>query len=356
MFNTGAIASQIKFNCNISDAKFWGNYLPCGLLLRMRDLYRIENGFNPWDSVDHREVGNWIEEREHLWNLLEDTEYLPITVEGCDYSPFDTEGINAVIGKRGLFYGAGYGYMKKPVFLFARLAKKFEMDGNIVYVVSNELARDLSAMPAMSQGNIIIARRNTMKMFMWDKFQEMKAGTCAGALSMAFSSYGLARDSERRLGRPIVEGHFAEMAEEELHTYLYHEIGETRESERLGQWWKDLLLSLPYSRADMFIRGLKDVLADTCSNGMLDVIISQRKVGSLHFYIALLSGYRKVIAENIIEAYKNYIQTGDMRVLEHARQEMYEQAAAKMDILRDMCESKSVSPETIEKELMGPAV
>jgi len=30
------LIDQIKFNCNLSDARFWGYYSICGLLLRMR--------------------------------------------------------------------------------------------------------------------------------------------------------------------------------------------------------------------------------------------------------------------------------------------------------------------------------
>jgi hypothetical protein len=42
MLDIETLASQVKFNCNISDAKYWGYYSPCGLLLRLRDLYTTE--------------------------------------------------------------------------------------------------------------------------------------------------------------------------------------------------------------------------------------------------------------------------------------------------------------------------
>jgi hypothetical protein len=66
MLNIASITSQVKHNCNISDAKHWGNYSPCGLLLRMRDLYKIENGLKPWEEISHKTIGAWIDERERL--------------------------------------------------------------------------------------------------------------------------------------------------------------------------------------------------------------------------------------------------------------------------------------------------
>ncbi len=61
-----SIASQVKHNCNISDAKYWGFYSPCGLLLRLRDLYKIEKGLKPWGKVEPDEIGDWIGKREKL--------------------------------------------------------------------------------------------------------------------------------------------------------------------------------------------------------------------------------------------------------------------------------------------------
>jgi hypothetical protein len=39
---------DIKFNCDVSDARFWGYFSICGLLMRYRDLYRSEQGLEPY--------------------------------------------------------------------------------------------------------------------------------------------------------------------------------------------------------------------------------------------------------------------------------------------------------------------
>ena len=56
MIDINSIATQVKHNCNISDAQFWGLYSPCGLLLRMRDLYKAEHNLSSGDSVDQEDV------------------------------------------------------------------------------------------------------------------------------------------------------------------------------------------------------------------------------------------------------------------------------------------------------------
>jgi hypothetical protein len=41
------LLKTIKLNCHISDARYWGYFSICGLLMRMLDLYRSENGLKP---------------------------------------------------------------------------------------------------------------------------------------------------------------------------------------------------------------------------------------------------------------------------------------------------------------------
>src|SRR5512143_3076915 len=100
---------QVKHNCDISDAKFWGYYSICGLLMRYRELYRSEHRLAPWDSIANDEVAKWIQERESLWQALGDKELQQIVFEGKSYDPFDVNGLNSALQDTGLLYGAGYG-------------------------------------------------------------------------------------------------------------------------------------------------------------------------------------------------------------------------------------------------------
>jgi hypothetical protein len=60
MLDVKSIAEQVKHNCNISDARFWGFYSPCGLLLRLRNLYKLEHGITLWEKVSQVKIADWI--------------------------------------------------------------------------------------------------------------------------------------------------------------------------------------------------------------------------------------------------------------------------------------------------------
>jgi len=67
MTDIQSLACQIKHNCNISDARYWGMYSLCGLLLRLRELYKVEKGIRPWGkhtSTRYRRMDN--RQRESL--------------------------------------------------------------------------------------------------------------------------------------------------------------------------------------------------------------------------------------------------------------------------------------------------
>ena len=58
------LENDIKFNCDVSDAQYWGYFSVCGLLMRYRDLYRSEKGIKPWAEINHQDIGAWIENKE----------------------------------------------------------------------------------------------------------------------------------------------------------------------------------------------------------------------------------------------------------------------------------------------------
>ena len=75
MTDIQSLAPQIKRNCNISDARYWGMYSLCGLLLRLRELYKVEKGIRPWENILQQDMGEWITGRENLWQELEDKDF-----------------------------------------------------------------------------------------------------------------------------------------------------------------------------------------------------------------------------------------------------------------------------------------
>lgn len=352
MFDVKSIALQVKHNCNISDAKFWGYYSPCGLLLRMRDLYRIEHNLRPWDPVDNELIKQWIDDREQLWRDIEGLDFHVITMNGKTHTPFDIQNINAVLSRHGYMYSAGYGNRLKPVFMLAELSDTRSLDNFTVLVSGREIARDLSIAPAMNRGKTIFARQETMGLFFWDKFEEMKAMKGQNALHRAFREYGITRDAEYAITSEKLKDRFTDMINEEISTYIHHELGEASQRKEFGAWWKNLLLKIPHSRAEFFVRSLKDVLADTCPSGMLTHIIKNRKAGSLGFYISLLGGFRKMVFPGMAPAYEEFAKTGNWLLIEKARIEGYKQARNYYIQLKHMYDQGNLTHTLIEKRFI----
>ena len=352
MIDISTLSAQVKKNCNISDAKFWGYYSLCGILLRLRELYRIETGLGPFEKIQQKDVGTWITERENLWRELEHSDYEEIALKGTLFNPFAVESINDVLGNEGLIYGAGYGLHMKPSFFLADILSRETIDGFHVYITGREYARDLSDNPAMLQDRTIIVRADTIRLLLWQRFEEMRCNKTKEALVFAFSNYGIhpeetpSEDIDKR-----IQG----VALSEAETYIYHELGEAVEGEKIGNAWKLLLTDLSDGRAGLFARGVKDVLADTSEKGMLRYIIEKRKEGSLGFYMVFLGGLRKLIFPEIVSAFRTFAGTGDWGIIDHAREAGYRRAEQyKTQLLELFREKKNASSlsESIEGALL----
>ena len=129
MTEINEIARQVLTNCMISDANNAGMYSICGLALRLRDLYKWENGLPPWEERDPSEVLEWIEAREIQWEQHSEDEFGPITIGGKSFDPFDTAGINALLEPQNWFYGAGYAHSLKPTFFLAAIENISHLNG-----------------------------------------------------------------------------------------------------------------------------------------------------------------------------------------------------------------------------------
>jgi hypothetical protein len=350
--NLNRLISQVKINCNLSDAKYWGNYSICGLLLRLRELYRMENRIMPWEQLINKDVATWISNRENLWHEIEDEDFIKLSIGEKEYSPFNMKNINKSPEESGIIYGGGIGMNNKPSFFLAELHSIEVIEGYKTYISGNEYARDLSVHPAMLQGNIIFARRNALSTLLWDKFEEKALKRHGGAISYAFSYYKIYEDTVSE----NVYSKILEITENELETYIYHEIGEAFEGKRLGRDWKRMLSKIQNRRVEFFVRGIKDVLSDTSETGMLKNIIENDKKGSMGFYISFLEGFRKLIFPELLNAFKNFAETGNWTLIEKARNEGYNRAeklaSRVLDIFNRQKDKTKIS-ETIEKELLS---
>jgi hypothetical protein len=338
------LVPQVKLNSNISDARYWGFYSICGLLLRLRELYRFDSGIMPWEGVAERDISDWIGQREALWEELSEEELSPIRIEGDEFEPFEAERINARLIERELLYGAGYGLYGKPVFFLADLYAHEVLDGYDVFTSGQEYARDLSIHPAMLQHKSIFARNEISTLLMWEKFEELRARRTSSPLSVAFSAYGIeARENTEGI-RELIKAASAS----ELRTYIHHELGEAFESEKIGAIWSEMLSSVLSSKASMFARAAMDTLADASEHGMLRYIIDEKKAGSLAFYMTFLGGYRKTIASDMAGAFNKFTETGNWTYIESARKALYEKASLITENILDIYRAEK-NPEALIK-------
>jgi hypothetical protein len=187
-----------------------------------------------------------------------------------------------------------------------------------------------------------------MDLFFWEKLEEMKAKKCNGALFQAFSEYGIPKNTGNNIADDSLKKRMTKIVREEISAYIHHELGEASQRRILGRWWKELLLRVPYSRAELFLRGIKDVSSDTCRSGMLAYIIQNKKAGSLGFYTALYGGFRRIIFPGMAEAYEEFIKTRNWDLIEKARIEGYKKTGDYVRILKEMFDKGKASQEAIE--------
>ena len=312
VFDLDSLVSQVKRNCSISDSRHAGLYSVCGLALRLRDLYKWEKGLDPWVERESSEILEWIASKEEQWGDLFELEFDEIVIDGSRYDPFDSTGINGALNSHGLFYGAGYVHSLKPSFFLGFLEEQRQVDGYSVYILGRELARDLMTTPALSQDNCIIVRQESAQLFLWDLILFTKKSG-QEALNFGLENYGLKRgDSE------AVQQNLARISAAEMETYLYHELGELRDTAFEPGIWREIIATFPHTVIELLARSVKDLLADTNEYGTLRHIAGKRKAASLGLYVAFFDGLRKELFPELSEAFREFIRTRSWQVIEEA--------------------------------------
>jgi len=316
------LIAAVKHNCNISDARFWGNYSICGLLMRLRELFRSEHSLAPWEAIPQQEIGEWIGRREKQWEALAEEPFGPIEIDGTLYDPFDADGINAALASRGLYYGAGYGIFNKPAFFLALLKGEEEFNDYRIHHTGKEFCRDISAPLAMLQGRCIVLRHEQVSVLLWDKLLELKGRRFGGVLGEAFASFGIGKDAPFS---QELDAKIETVSDDIAGLFLLHEIGEAYEDEP-SEKWLSLLTNAGDKWTELYLRGIKDLLADTSDRGPLKSIIDRKNKPLLSFYMALLSGTRRELFTEIAEAFRSFSGSGDWSLIEAARVRGYEKA------------------------------
>jgi len=302
MINLGELAQTIQTNCHISDARHAGNYTLCVFLLKMREYFRWEHQIPLSHQLEKNAVSQWLMEKEQFWDNVEDHPYVPLPLESGEIEPFDAKTINRELNPLGYVYSSGYGVFNKPHFFLGQLKKTYRKNGVTIYISSCEYARDLVAPPAMSQGDTIFIREESLRRLIWEKIEEWQwKKDDDTAMGRALSFYHEENDMERVLDQ---------MCENESNNALLHEIGETEAGKLLGAEWEEMLAGMPRSKTEFQLRAIRDHLADCVTT--LPSLVEEENIPSLHFYFANLTAMRKQLFPSAIEAYNQWVQTGKL--------------------------------------------
>lgn len=311
-----SLIRQVQANCELASSLQAGSFSLCGLLLRLRVLYKWENGLLPWQEPEPEVVLAWIARQESTWEALEGESWQNLSINGRALNPFDVKGVNAALAPAGLAYGAGLGRSLAPTFFLGELLEKRQVEEITVLVVDRELARDLDGTPGLCQGSLIYARRQALAYYLWDRLAD-PTPQGQNYREVALASYGISL--KELMEKP--EAHqelWDELISGELEAIIRHELGEAREA-ALRPVFSTILELFPQSRLELWIRGLKDALAEVNEWGRLTYLIEGRHLASLALMQAFQPGIYLLLLPEVGTAFRQFTASGDWEILEQAR-------------------------------------
>ena len=306
MRNFPQLADAVQRNCDISDARYAGEYGLCTFLLKMREYYRWENELPFGRDLPRDQLGDWLQSREQRWREIETEDFAPLPLAHGTLDPFDADAASRELLPRGYVYSAGYGSFHKPLFFLGRLLRVEERSGFTIIVSSCEYARELAAPPAMLQGRTIFLRLESVRRYLWERIEEWRWRKQGHAMARALASYEFITDTEAALQR---------MADNEAETMILHEIGEAMAGDLLGDGWRDMMIGLAQTRGETTARAVRDLLADCLST--LPELLQQENLPALHFYFATFDGPRRQLFPQALEAYEHFLRGGTTDRLWH---------------------------------------
>jgi len=246
---------QVDANCQVASAGQAGQFSLCGTLLRLRQLYKWEQGLPPWREPEPAAVLAWIEVKERAWDALEGTAWQQLAWNGQSFEPLAVAELNQRLVPQGCAYGAGLSRGHAPTCFLGELKEIRRHDDLTILILGRELARDLGAAPALRQGPLIYAREETLSYYLWDRLSD-PVQQKNGFLRIALAAYGLELAGLLRRPEAHREAYDAFLAGE-LEAVIHHELGEALEPS-LGPAFATLLDLFPQTRVELWLRALKD--------------------------------------------------------------------------------------------------
>jgi len=304
------LIKRVQQNCHLSDAQFAGNYSMCSFLLKMREYYRWENKLGLGERLSRDDIGDWLVKREKHWSRIADKQFQPIPLSR-DIDPFDALTVNRELTSNGYVYSSGYGLFGKPHFFIGKLSDIRKYDEADVYISTQEFARDLVAPPAMSIGQNIFIRQESVRRYIWEKIEEWRVNkNKSGPMKNVLAKWN-------DLDKPDnLDTILDELVKTETEAMILHELGEIRVGNTLGSKWKELISEMSGTKPELYLRAVRDLLADCTVT--LPVLLEENRTVSLHFYFANFTGLRKHLFPELRQAYDVWCDTknsGEMNAM-----------------------------------------
>jgi hypothetical protein len=188
-----------------------------------------------------------------------------------------------------------------------------------------------------------------LRFFLWSRIQETEQWE-REATAMALAYYNWRPDLPP-------DNQMEAMVRAETETVLYHELGEALDRSLPQGLWKNILSAFPQSRIELYLRTLKDLLADTHPQGTLSHIIREQKAGSLAFYLSNLKGLRRSLFPEIVPAIRCFKEKEDWPGIERARKVGRRRLVGQTRRIRELAEQLAAADkfsQQFEKEFFRP--
>jgi Family of unknown function (DUF6866) N-terminal domain/Family of unknown function (DUF6866) C-terminal domain len=347
---------QVQANCRIAAAGQVGYYSLCGMLLRLRQLYKWEQGLMPWQEGDPKAVLDWIEAQEEVWTDLEEAGLQKLNWHGRQMDPYAVMELNILLEPEGLAYGAGFTHGLAPMCFLGELWETKKHRELTVLILGPELARDLDAAPALRQGSCIYLRTEPLAFYLWDNLSDPTKQNNI-FLKIALAAKGI--DQAGLLAQPgTYEEQFKSLLASAGEAIIRHEIGEALEP-ALQETLPRLIKRFPHSRIERWVRAVKDALADLNDWGRLAYILEERDLPELALVLAWRPGFYPYLVPELEPAFWELQRTRDWDVVEQARQTALgrlRQTAAELDaVLQELGPAADEQTAIIlEKKFISP--
>jgi len=281
----GALVQAVQTNCHIADSGHAADLSLCIYLLQMREMFRWEQGLAFTEDIDRQAVGQWLARREALWAQLESRPCVPLPIGTRQFDAHDVQAVNAELAPLGLVYGAGLAAGDRPTYVLAALDRVQQRDeGLTVLVCGREYARGLFAPPAaLVDEHTIMLRRESLARWLWEKFEAFSLRRTNGPMKALVDAYALHDKSDFVAALPRLVDDLCE-------SLVLHEVGEYRAGRWLGPEWAAMRLALEQRRVDLWVRAVRDHIADL--EVTLPTLIASEQRTALHFWFANYEGLR----------------------------------------------------------------